>query len=57
MRHVSEADIAEEVERIKAERVAKGLPPTIQSPHVYRLLDAVLASHAEREKRQTPERD
>jgi hypothetical protein len=41
------------VERIQAERAARGQDPTIQSPAVYRLLDAVLARRADREN--TPE--
>jgi hypothetical protein len=52
---LSEEEIARRVERIRAERVAAGKPPNIESPVVYRLLDAVLANHAERQhKEQNP---
>jgi hypothetical protein len=37
------------IEAQKAERVARGLPPLIQSHAVFRLLDAVLAQQAEKE--------
>jgi hypothetical protein len=37
------------IERHKAERVARGLPELIESPAVFRLLDAVLAQQAEQE--------
>ena len=36
------------VERHKAERVARGLSPLIDSPAIFRLLDAVLAQQQER---------
>jgi hypothetical protein len=41
------------VERIRAERAARGQAPTIQSPVVYQLLDAVLVQQAERENAKT----
>jgi hypothetical protein len=34
------------VERIKTERAARGQTSTIESPSVYRLLDAVVAANA-----------
>jgi hypothetical protein len=39
--------VAAFVERIKRERAERGQPSTIQSPGVYRLLDAVLARQSE----------
>jgi hypothetical protein len=45
---ITETERAERDERIRADRVARGLPPTIQAPHVYRLLDAVFAANAEK---------
>jgi hypothetical protein len=39
---------ARRTEWIKADRVARGLPESIESPIVYRILDAVLARQAER---------
>jgi hypothetical protein len=49
-------DVLDPLDRIRAERKAKGQAPTIQSPAVYRLLDALLMVRAERE-RQSPEND
>jgi hypothetical protein len=37
------------IARQKAERVARGLPPLIDNPAIFRLLDAVLAQQAEKE--------
>jgi hypothetical protein len=34
------------IERVKAERVARGQAPTIESLSVYRLLDAVVVANA-----------
>jgi hypothetical protein len=45
-----EAQLAQFVARIRAERAAMGRPPTIQCPAGYRILAAVLASHAEDER-------
>jgi hypothetical protein len=36
------------IERHMAERVERGLPPLIESPAVFRILDAVLAQQAEK---------
>ena len=35
---------AARLDRIRADRAARGLPPTIESPAVYALLSAVLAA-------------
>jgi hypothetical protein len=43
------------IARIRAERVAAGLEPTIQSPVVYRLLSAVLDAQLRKSDRQTTE--
>jgi hypothetical protein len=42
---VTDEEHAERIKRIKAELVAAGRKPYIESPVVYRLLDAVLAEH------------
>lgn len=34
--------------RMRAERIAKGWPPLIQNPGLYRLLDAMLAAAREK---------
>jgi hypothetical protein len=41
------------IERQMAERVERGLPPLIESPSVFCILDAVLAQQAEQETAKT----
>ena len=49
---ISDAQFAERIARTDAELAARGRSPFIESPVVYRLLDAILASHAERERKE-----
>jgi hypothetical protein len=42
---VTDAEHAERVARIQAERARAGRPPTIQSPSVYLLIGAVLEAN------------
>jgi alkanesulfonate monooxygenase SsuD/methylene tetrahydromethanopterin reductase-like flavin-dependent oxidoreductase (luciferase family) len=52
---ISDAEVDQFVERIRAERAAAGRPPTIQCPAGYRILAAVLTAAAE--KQQKPIKD